>query len=217
MAAAKSRIACLRGPLGGSNNGKKLICLVSRGCGHDRCQSLNQSRALGWLASRGVPHEIVDGTDPNAGDLRERLFAISNFDRMEMLNKMSGLPPKVLATHPKLMTMEDIHFGTTANPPRHRHDRRPRQFEAAGREAVVAVALRDAPASIDICMEAMTATETTTATEMVTTATKMATTVTKMVTGHPPSDSHPPLTIGIRTKWEGGTEHGPRGGDVCNM
>ncbi len=64
--------------------------------------------------------------DPNARDLRERLFAISDFDRMEMLNKMGGLPPEVLATHPELMTWEGIRFAMTADPPRHRHDRRPR-------------------------------------------------------------------------------------------
>jgi hypothetical protein len=60
---------------------------------------------------------VVDDTNPDACDLQERLFAISDFDRMEMLNEMSGLPPEVLATHPELMTWEDIRFRTTADPP----------------------------------------------------------------------------------------------------
>ncbi len=165
-AAAKTRVACLGGPLGGGVDGKELLCLISRGCGHNRRQSSYQSRVVGWLASRGVPHAVVDGTDPDARDLRERLFAISgtrggypqffivtsmsssgdgggngngggggegdggrrviieyfgDFNRMEMLNETSGLPPEVLATHPELMTWEDIHFGTTAD-----RDRRPR-------------------------------------------------------------------------------------------
>jgi hypothetical protein len=174
LAAAKSRIACLRGSLGGGNDGKELLCLISRGCGHDRRQSSNQSRVLGWLASRGVPHAVMDGTDPDAHDLRERLFAISGmqggypqffvvtltslpgdsdgggggdgnggsnggshdiieyfgyFNRMKMLKETSGLPPEVLATHPELMTWEDIRFGMTAAPfPRRRNrDCRPRR------------------------------------------------------------------------------------------
>jgi hypothetical protein len=77
LVAAKSRIACLRGLLGGGNDGKELLCLISRGCGHEQCQSLNQSRAFGWQVSRGVPHAVVDGTDPNAHNLQERLFTIS--------------------------------------------------------------------------------------------------------------------------------------------
>jgi hypothetical protein len=76
-AVEKSRIAFLRGLLGGGNNGEELLCLISRGCSHDQCQSSNQSRALEWLASRGVPHSVMDGTDPDACNLRKRLFGIS--------------------------------------------------------------------------------------------------------------------------------------------
>jgi hypothetical protein len=231
LAAAKSHIACLCSPLGGSNDGKELLCLISRGCGHDKCQSLNQSRALGWLASRGVPHAVVDGTDPSGRDLQERLFAISgtrggypqffvvkstsssgkgsggvdddggcrdiivsfgNFNRMEMLNKTSSLPPEVLATHPKLMMWEDICFGMTAAPPpaaaattAPTSDDR---VEAAGGGTVVAVSLTEVPASVNICTEMTTATEATTATET-------AMTATKMTTGHPPLDSPPPRGV----------------------
>jgi hypothetical protein len=70
----------------------------------------------------------------------------------------------------------------------------------------------EALASIDICMEAMTATEATFVTEMATTATKTAATATEMAMGHPPSDSPPPPVrwhldrMGVR---EG---NGPRGG-----
>jgi hypothetical protein len=78
LEAAKSRVACLCSPLGGSNEWKEFLCLILRGCGHDQRKSSNQSKALGWLASRGVPHAVVDGTDSNARDLREGLFVISS-------------------------------------------------------------------------------------------------------------------------------------------
>ncbi len=78
--------------------------------------------------------------------------------------------------------------------------------EAAGGGAAVAVAPTKVPASVNICMEAMTATKATTATEMATTATKTA-------TGHPPLDPPPPpLSIGIWTEWKRGWENGLRRG-----
>lgn len=111
---------------------KRLICLVSRGC-HDRQQSANQSRALDWLASRKVPHKIVDGNDSEQLDERNKLFEISgirgnypqfffevsdgqinyfgNFDKVEELNETSGLPPELLALHPGLETWEKV-FGS---------------------------------------------------------------------------------------------------------
>jgi hypothetical protein len=104
---------------------KKLICLVSKGC-HDRVQTANQSRALNWLASRKVPHTIVDGMDPEQREERDKLFEISairgnypqfffefqdgqinffgNFDKIETLNETSGLPLEMLAQHPELET-----------------------------------------------------------------------------------------------------------------
>jgi hypothetical protein len=114
------------------NDPKKLICLVSRGC-HDRQQSSNQSRALDWLASRKVPHTVVDGNNPEQREERDKLFVISgirgnypqfffecqdgqinffgNFDKIETLNETSGLPLELLAQHPELETWEKM-FGS---------------------------------------------------------------------------------------------------------
>lgn len=125
----------LRRPTPRSDDAKNFLCLVSMGC-HDRLQTSHQSRALGWLASRGVPHVVVDGMDPDTRDFREELFGISgtrgnypqffvassdgaieyfgDFDKMERLNETSSLPPEILAMHPELETWKDITFGTTA-------------------------------------------------------------------------------------------------------
>ena len=111
---------------------KVLWCLISKGC-HDRTQSANQSKALGWFKSRGVPHIVVDGMDPLQREARDKLFAISGirgnypqfffqwgdgtinylgpFDRIEALNETSGLPPDVLAQHPELETWDKV-FGS---------------------------------------------------------------------------------------------------------
>lgn len=111
---------------------KILICLVSKGC-HDRIQAANQSRALDWLYSRGVPHKIVDGNDVDQRDERNKLFEVSgirgnypqfffewkdgtinyfgNFDKIESLNETSGLPVEVLAQHPELETWDKV-FGS---------------------------------------------------------------------------------------------------------
>lgn len=114
---------------------KKLIALISRGC-HDRTQSSNQSNALSWLSIRGVPHVIVDGMDPEQRPVRNELFGISgiranypqfffqnaegvisflgSFDRIEMLNETSGLPPEVLVQHPELETWDKV-FGSVVD------------------------------------------------------------------------------------------------------
>jgi len=178
-AAVSPPAAGLRRPLR-SDDAKKFLCLVSKGCGHDRRQSSNQSRALAWLASRGVPHVVVDGMDPKARDVREELFAISgvrgnypqffvassdgraieyfgDFDKMEILNETSGLPTEVLAMHPDLMTWEDITFGTATAAGGN-------GVRAQAGGAAVAAASTEAPASADIGMAATTATKTTTAT-----------------------------------------------------
>lgn len=111
---------------------KKLICLVSKGC-HDRQQSANQSRALDWLASRKVPHTVVDGMDPEQREERDKLFLISgirgnypqfffefqdgqtsffgNFDKIETLNETTGLPSELLVQHPELETWDKV-FGS---------------------------------------------------------------------------------------------------------
>jgi len=111
---------------------KKLICLISKGC-HDRTQSTNQSKALDWLSSRGVPHRIVDGNDVGQREERNQLFEISgirgnypqfffewkdgtiyyfgNFEKIDVLNETTGLPPDVLAQHPELETWDKV-FGS---------------------------------------------------------------------------------------------------------
>ena len=111
---------------------KKLICLISRGC-HDRTQSTNQSKALDWLSTRGVPHTIVDGNDIDQRDERNRLFEVSgirgnypqfffewkdgtinffgNFDKIDVLNETTGLSPEILALHPEFETWDKV-FGS---------------------------------------------------------------------------------------------------------
>lgn len=106
---------------------KILLCLVSRGC-HDRTQSANQSKSLHWLASRKVPHTVIDGNDPEQRERRNKLFEISgvranypqfffefqegtinflgNFEKLDSLNETKGLPAEVLAQHPELETWE---------------------------------------------------------------------------------------------------------------
>jgi hypothetical protein len=117
-----------------NNAAATLICLVSLGC-HDRIQSSNQNRSLSWFTTKGVPFVIVDGNDVTSRDIRDELFEISgirgnypqffierhngqieyfgNFDRMEILNETSSLPPEVLAMHPELETWADITFENT--------------------------------------------------------------------------------------------------------
>lgn len=93
----------------------------------------NQSRALDWLSTRGVPHRIVDGNDIDQRDERNHLFEISgirgnypqfffewqdrtinffgSFDKIEALNETTGLPPEILTQHPELETWEKV-FGS---------------------------------------------------------------------------------------------------------
>ncbi|KAL3810307.1 hypothetical protein ACHAXA_006534 [Cyclostephanos tholiformis] len=179
-------------PLLRSQEAKTFLCLVSRGC-HDRRQSTNQSRALGWLASRGVPHVILDGMDPQLRDLRETLFEISgvrgnypqffiassdgrdieyfgDFDGLEMLNETSGLPSEVLAMHPELKTWEDITFS------------HPASSNLAIGDRIDAVVTENAPAKTEVIAsfddgpEAMTAAKSIISTKTVTTtATNAAT------------------------------------------
>ncbi|KAL3787885.1 hypothetical protein ACHAW5_000665 [Stephanodiscus triporus] len=173
----------LRRPMPRSDDAKNFLCLVSMGC-HDRLQTSHQSRALGWLASRGVPHVVVDGMDPDTRDFREELFRISgtrgnypqffvassdgaieyfgDFDKMERLNETSSLPPEILAMHPELETWKDITFGTTATAALAAGD----GVDAVG--AATAAASTETQASFDDCMAAETAVNTTT---MTTTAT----------------------------------------------
>ena len=114
------------------SNPKKLLCLISKGC-HDRTQSSNQEKALNWFINRHVPHNIIDGMDPEQREMRNRLFDISgirgnypqfffefqdgtinymgDFEKVHVLNETSGLPAEILAQHPGMETWDKM-FGS---------------------------------------------------------------------------------------------------------
>eukprot|EP00978_Attheya_sp_CCMP212_P049655 scaffold692990_cov51-Attheya_sp.AAC.1 len=56
---------------------KRLIVLISHGV-NDRTQSAHQKQTMHLLVTMKVPHELVDGMDPDQKERRNALFQISD-------------------------------------------------------------------------------------------------------------------------------------------